>query len=57
LIEKNYLATIEEAEKNNCEFLDLSKVISPSSKDGLHLEPESHKIIADNLFAVIRKIS
>lgn len=46
----------EIAEKNNCEFLDLSKIISPSPKDGLHLEREAHKIIADNLYSIIKKI-
>lgn len=33
----------------NCEFIDLNKIVSVSSKDGLHLEPEAHKKIAEKI--------
>lgn len=33
----------------NCEFIDLNKIVSVSSEDGLHLEPEAHKKIAEKI--------
>ena len=39
--------------KYNCKFVDLSKLVSPSKKDGYHLEPESHQIIADYFCSLI----
>lgn len=37
------------ANRYNCQFIDISKYVSPSKKDGYHLEPESHQKIADLL--------
>ena len=39
--------------ETNCEIINLDKIIKTSSKDGLHLESISHKIIADTIFNVI----
>lgn len=41
------------AEKYNFKFLDLAQIIKPSKKDGYHLDPESHKIIAEELQRLI----
>lgn len=41
------------AEKNNLEFIDLSKITIPGKLDGYHLDPQSHKNIAE---AVLKKI-
>ena len=46
----------EIAHKYDCEFIDIAKIIQPSKIDGLHLEPEAHKVIADTLFATLKKI-
>jgi lysophospholipase L1-like esterase len=46
----------EVAEKFNHKFIDISKVVSPSKKDGYHLEPESHQKIADLFFDEIKTI-
>ncbi len=32
---------------NDCRFLDINEQVSPSDKDGLHFDKDSHKIIAD----------
>ncbi len=42
------------AKKFNYKFIDISKVVSPSKKDGYHLEPESHQKIADLFFNLIK---
>ncbi|QQS39408.1 SGNH/GDSL hydrolase family protein [Candidatus Woesebacteria bacterium] len=41
------------AKKYNCEFIDIAKLVSPSKKDGYHLEPEDHKKIADYFYGLI----
>lgn len=33
--------------EQNCHFLDTNQHVSPSDKDGLHFDEDSHKIIAD----------
>ncbi len=38
------------ANEKECRFLDLNKYVTVSEKDGLHLEPEQHKIIAKTIF-------
>lgn len=37
------------AEKYETEFIDLASVVKPSKEDGLHLDPESHRVIAELL--------
>ncbi len=37
-------------------FLDLAQLVSPSQKDGIHLEPADHCAIAENLAGVIQAI-
>lgn len=37
------------AEENGLELVDLNKVVSPSSFDGLHFDTKEHKIIAEKL--------
>ena len=37
------------AQNKNCKFLDLNSCTQPSKIDGLHYEPEQHKIIAEKL--------
>lgn len=37
------------AQKENCEFLDFNKFVTPSAVDGLHFDEESHKIIAEKV--------
>jgi lysophospholipase L1-like esterase len=38
------------AQEKLCDFLDLDKIVKVSQKDGLHFEPEQHKIIAQAIF-------
>ncbi len=45
----------EIAQNNNCKFLDLNTVVKPSKIDGLHYEPEQHKIIAEEIFHLLLK--
>lgn len=45
------------AVKNHLFFLDLAKIVNPSKKDGYHLDEKAHKIIADNLYELISKIT
>lgn len=40
----------------NCEFLDLAPIVQPGDFDGVHLEPESHKTVADRMFEFIKEI-
>lgn len=49
------LATLYEqiATKYNCKFVDISKTVSPSKKDGYHLEPEEHKKVADLFYSLV----
>lgn len=42
--------------KYHCLFIDLAKLVSPSKKDGYHLEPEAHQIIASHFYQLILKI-
>lgn len=46
----------EIAKEKNCILLDLQKYINPSEKDGLHLDEDSHKIIAERLLEIIQRI-
>ena len=39
--------------ETNCEIINLDEIIKTSSRDGLHLESISHKVIADTIFNVI----
>lgn len=52
-IEKSlYLSEIYEsiAKEKNCRFADWDKIVTVSPKDGLHLEPDAHKKIAEAMF-------
>lgn len=52
-IEKSlHLSEIYEsiAKEKNCHFADWDKIVTVSPKDGLHLEPEAHKKIAEAMF-------
>ena len=44
------------AEKQNCDFLDVSQLAQPSSKDGCHLDPQGHLKIAEVLEKKINDI-
>ena len=44
------------SEKYQTDFLDLAAIISPSKKDGLHLDPDAHAKIAEALYTLILKI-
>jgi lysophospholipase L1-like esterase len=44
------------ASDTKCAFLDLVPVVKPGSFDGVHLEPESHPIVAEQLFVLIRRL-
>lgn len=44
------------AQKLNCSFIDLNEYVKPSTSDGLHYLPESHKIIADLVFEKISNL-
>lgn len=41
------------ANKYNCKFLDLNKIVTPSEIDGLHYENEEHKKIAQNIITLL----
>ena len=52
-IEKSlHLSEIYEsiAKEKNCRFADWDKIVTVSPKDGLHLEPDAHKKIAEAMF-------
>ena len=58
-IEKSlYLSEIYEsiAKEKNCRFADWDKIVTVSPKDGLHLEPEAHKKIAEAMFEILYQI-
>lgn len=58
-IEKSHhLSAIFEkvAEEQNCYLLDWNKFVTVCEKDGLHFEPEAHKIIAEKTFELLNKI-
>lgn len=42
------------ASEKNCGFIDLDKFVKVSQKDGLHFEPEQHKIIAQTVFEKLK---
>lgn len=41
------------AEKHGCLFLDAASIISPSKEDSLHLSPEAHKKLAEEIKKII----
>lgn len=43
------------AANNNIELFDVNKYVTPSTIDGLHFDPNSHKIIANQLAEIIEK--
>ena len=45
------------AKKYGCVFFDAAAHIEPSKTDSLHLTPEGHKILADQLSEIVRSIS
>lgn len=58
-IEKSlHLSEIYEsiAKEKNCRFADWDKIVTVSPKDGLHLEPEAHKKIAEAMFEILYQI-
>ena len=44
------------AEKNQIPFIDAAKHVSPSTQDGIHLEPVSHQILADKIYQRVKAI-
>ena len=44
------------AEQEKVHFFDLGSIVKPSEKDQIHLDKESHKIIAENLAIEIKNI-
>lgn len=44
------------AQRNNCEFIDAAQIVSPSPKDGLHLESEDHQKLAEAVYSKIKSI-
>jgi len=46
----------ELAKKYNLEFVDAAKIVLPSKKDGYHLEPNSHKKLAEAFREKISKL-
>lgn len=47
----------ELAKRYNLEFVDAARIVSPSKKDGYHLEPNSHKKLAEVFQEKISKLS
>jgi len=45
------------ARTHNCEFLDAAEHVNPSKEDGVHLNKEGHKKLAEVLADKIKKIS
>lgn len=41
------------ATKHHCKFIDASILISPSKKDGYHLDPKQHQVLSDCLYSLI----
>ncbi len=41
------------AQNKGCKFLNLNTLIQPSEIDGLHYEPEQHKIIAEKIYELL----
>lgn len=44
------------AKEKGLELFDMNKYATPSSIDGLHFEPEQHKIIAEEISSVIKSL-
>lgn len=44
------------AEETGCEFLDAGSLIRASDEDGIHLTPESHRVLAAAVTAKIREM-
>ncbi|MBQ6488726.1 MAG: SGNH/GDSL hydrolase family protein [Solobacterium sp.] len=44
----------KQADQNGFIFMDTSRVLKPSETDGVHLTPESHAVLADELSALIK---
>ncbi|MFC1644595.1 GDSL-type esterase/lipase family protein [Patescibacteria group bacterium] len=44
------------AGKYGAEFVNLQELVEPSLKDGVHLDPESHRIIAEEIFNKITNL-
>jgi len=44
----------EVARKNSCEFLDAANIVTPSKRDGLHLDPQDHQKLAEAVYAKIK---
>lgn len=42
--------------EQNCYFIDWNKLVKVSDKDGLHLETEAHKIIAEKTYELLNSI-
>ena len=40
--------------ETGCKYINLDKIIKTSQKDGLHLEPAEHKIIAETVYNFLR---
>ena len=45
------------AEREGCLFVNIASHVIPSQKDGLHLEPESHRRIAEVLASKIQSLN
>lgn len=43
------------AQKYNCDFVNLNKIVEVSPLDGLHFSPESHKKIAEYLYKNLKQ--
>lgn len=41
------------AQKHKCDFIDLAKLVSPSDKDGIHLDEAAHMVIAEEICKTI----
>ena len=44
------------AEQNDCGYFDFNEIARPSTKDGLHYEPNAHKLIAEKFARYIRTV-
>lgn len=46
----------EITKEKKCTLLDLQKYINPSQNDGLHLDEASHRVIAEKLLEIIKRL-
>ena len=44
------------AEQNGCFYLDAAKYAKASMRDGIHLEPEGHRVLAETICASVKKL-